>query len=98
MLSSLASGLTRAHNTANNHSKYVEVGDQVRVRYLTGGDVTVLVKISDRFNDPNNGVVIAHEPLAKAILGAEVGDEIEILVGRYVRKAVIEDVSKAGAK
>lgn len=76
-------------------TSYIEIGDQVRVRYLTGDDATVLVTISDRLNDPDNGIVSAHEPLAKAILGAEEGEEVELLIGRYVRKALIESVVKA---
>jgi transcription elongation GreA/GreB family factor len=31
-------------------------------------------------------------PLAEALLGAEKGDEVEILVGSYVRRAVIEEI------
>ncbi|MEZ5896740.1 MAG: DUF4011 domain-containing protein [Parvularculaceae bacterium] len=78
-------------------TSYIEVGDQVRVRYLTGEDATVLITISDKLNDPNNGIVSAHEPLATAILGAEEGEEVEVLIGRYVRKALIEKVVKQNA-
>lgn len=77
-------------------TSYIEIGDKVRVRYLTGEDATVLVKISEKLNDPDKGIVSAHEPLAKAILGAEEGEEVELLIGRYVRKALIEKVVKAG--
>jgi transcription elongation GreA/GreB family factor len=33
--------------------------------------------------------------MAKALLGAEEGDEVEVLVGSYVRPALVETVIKA---
>ncbi len=76
-------------------SPFIEVGDQVRVRYLAGSQVTIQVRISDKLNDPDNGVICAHEPLATALIGAEQGEEVEVLIGSYVRKALIENVIKA---
>ncbi|WP_165793869.1 DUF4011 domain-containing protein [Hyphococcus luteus] len=79
----------------SNPSPFIEIGDQVRVRYLTGSQSTLQVIINDKLNDPDNGIISAHEPLATALLGAEQGEEIEVLVGSYVRKALIENVVKA---
>ncbi|HBK93097.1 MAG TPA: hypothetical protein DDZ68_15650 [Parvularcula sp.] len=76
---------------------YIEIGDQVRVRYLSGDEATVLLTISNNRNDPNNGIVSAHEPIARAILGAEAGEEVEILIGRNVRRALIEKIIKPQA-
>ncbi len=74
---------------------FIEIGDQVRVRYLTGQSQNVIqVTISDRQNDLEKGIIGAHEPLATALLGAEEGEEIEVLAGSYVRKAKIENVVK----
>jgi transcription elongation GreA/GreB family factor len=33
-------------------------------------------------------------PFAKALLGAEKGDEVEVLVGSYVKQARIENILK----
>jgi transcription elongation GreA/GreB family factor len=38
---------------------------------------------------------VHHEtPVAQALLGAEEGDEVEVLVGSYVRPAVVERIIK----
>ncbi len=70
----------------------VEVGDTVRVRYLTDEKRTVKITISNTQSDPSRGIVHRQTPLASALLGAEEGDEVEILVGRYIRPAVIENI------
>jgi predicted transport protein len=54
--------------------------------------------LSDQKNDPSNGIVHVNEPLGTALLGAEEGDEIEVLVGSIIRPAVIERVENTGAK
>ena len=53
--------------------------------------------LSDKINDPSNGVINILEPMGEALLGAEEGEEIEVLVGSYVRRAVIEKLEKAEA-
>lgn len=87
----------RAQATRESHS-CIECGDKVRVRYLTGGDSVLEIRLSQTKNDPQQGVVHIEEPLGASLLGAEEGDEIEVLIGSYVRKALIEKVSKASAK
>lgn len=70
----------------------VAVGDTVRVRYLTHGNNIVQFTISPDRSDPDNGIIHFKKPLAEALLGAEEGDEVEILVGTYVRQAVLEKI------
>jgi very-short-patch-repair endonuclease len=77
---------------------FIELGDVVSIRYLTGTRSTLTVTLSSKKNDPSNGIVHANEPLGTALLGAEEGDEIEILVGSLIRRAVIEQVDKTGAQ
>lgn len=75
----------------------VQPGDTVRIRYLDTGAV-LQFKIHQGQNEPNLGLISAESELAKAVLGAEPDDEIEVLAGRYVRKFVVETVLKVQAK
>ena len=77
---------------------FIEVGDIVSIRYLTGMRSFLTVTLSDKKNDPSNGIVHASESLGTALLGAEEGDEIEVLVGSIIRRAVIDRVEKTGEK
>ena len=75
----------------------VSVGDTVRVRYLTDDKRIVQFTISRDQSDPSHGVIHCDKPVAKALLGAEEGDEVEVLIGSYLRPAVLEKiVSRAG--
>ena len=73
------------------------VGDTVRVRFLVGDKRTVQVTISRDVSDPSQGIIHFKSPMAEALIGAEKGDEVEILVGSYIRQAIIEDVARAKA-
>jgi very-short-patch-repair endonuclease len=75
----------------------VSVGDTVRVRFLAGDKRTVQVAISKNVSDPSQGMIHFKSPMAEALIGAEKGDEVEILVGSYVRQAVVEEIAKARA-
>lgn len=72
----------------------VEVGDTVRVRFLTDDKRTIKVTISNAHSDPSRGIIHCRTPVASALLGAEEGDEIEVLVGSYIRSAVVESILK----
>ena len=52
-------------------------------------------RLSERGDDPETGRLAIGSPLGKAILGAEEGDEVELLLenGRH-RKVLIESVEK----
>lgn len=73
-------------------SNTIEVGDRVRVRYTTGNKAVIQVTVSDRESDPSKGIVNVHSPMGEAIVGAEEGDTVEILVGSYLRPAMIEKI------
>ncbi|TWH28804.1 MULTISPECIES: DUF4011 domain-containing protein [unclassified Aminobacter] len=75
-----------------NHS--VSVGDTVRVRYLTGDCRVLQLTISRDKSDLSNGLVHFGAPIAKALLGAEEGDEVEVLAGTHVRPAIVERITK----
>ncbi len=73
-------------------SDRVSIGDTVRVRYLTDDKHVVQFTISAERSDPTKGVIHYKSPIAEALLGAEEGDEVEILVGSYLRPAVLEKI------
>jgi transcription elongation GreA/GreB family factor len=79
----------------NGHA--IAVGDTVRVKYLNGNQKTLQIMISGSKSDPSQGIVHYETPVAKALLGAEEGDEVEVLVGSYVRAAVVEKIIKGVA-
>jgi very-short-patch-repair endonuclease len=72
----------------------IAVGDTVRVKYLEDDRKTLQITISKTKSDASQSVVYYETPLAKALLGAEVGDEVEVLVGSYVKPAVVERIIK----
>jgi very-short-patch-repair endonuclease len=72
----------------------VAVGDTVRVKYLTEDQKTLQITISKKKSDPSLGIVYYETPLARALLGAEIGDEVEVLVGSYVKPAIVEQIVK----
>lgn len=78
------------------NSRGVAVGDTVRVRYLDGDGKTLIVTITKSKSDISGGLVHYEAPIAKALLGAEEGDEVDVLNGPYVRPAVIEEIKKGG--
>ncbi len=86
--------LPRTNGAANNA---VAIGDTVRVRYLSDDKKIVQVTISQAESNPSDGVIHYMSPIAKALLGAEKGEEVEVLIGSYVRQAVIENIIKPGA-
>ena len=73
----------------------IAVGDTVRLRY-TDDETTLQVTISRKISDPSQGIVSHKSPIALALLDAEVGDEVEVLAGSYVRPAVVEKIIKNG--
>jgi very-short-patch-repair endonuclease len=72
----------------------IAIGDTVRVKYLTDDRKTLHITISRAKSDPSQGVIHFETPVAQALLGAEEGDEVEVLVGSYVRTAVVEKIVK----
>jgi transcription elongation GreA/GreB family factor len=72
----------------------IVIGDTVRVKYLTDDRKTLQIRISHAKSDPSQGIVNYEAPIAKALLGAEEGDEVEVLVGSYVKPAVVEQIIK----
>ncbi|MBD3754708.1 MAG: GreA/GreB family elongation factor, partial [Gammaproteobacteria bacterium] len=73
----------------------VSVGDTVQVRYVDGDQARIVMTITRERSDVDKGLVNMNAALAGALLDAEEGDEVEVLNGPYMRRAVIEKISKA---
>lgn len=72
-----------------------QMGDTVRIRYMDKADEVFQFKIVGVPSAPEKGLVNASAPLAKAVIGCEVEDEIEVLFGSRIRKAVVEKLEKS---
>ena len=73
-------------------ARTIQVGDRVRARYLDQDMATLLVIISATKHDPANGIIGQGTPLAEVLLDREEGEEVEVLVGHRLRRAVIESI------
>lgn len=72
----------------------IAIGDSVRVRYLTDDRKIVQFTISKGRSDASKGLINEASPIATALLGAEQGEEVEVLIGSYIRRAVVEQIIK----
>ncbi len=77
------------------NERAVAIGDTVQVRYLTGDRKTLRITISHSKSDPSQGITNCESPVARALLGAEEGDEVEVLIGSYVKPAIVESIIKS---
>ncbi len=66
----------------------------MQVRYLSGEKALRKVTLINELNSPDQGMIHISRPLGRALLGAEEGDEIEVLVDSSVREAIAENVVK----
>ena len=64
------------------------------VRYLNEPEIILIVTLSEQQNDPPNGIIGTFEPLGEALLGSEEGDELDVLIGNHLRRAVVEKVER----
>ena len=82
----------------NHNDVIVEIGDTVKVSYLDRDKSIREVTLSDINDVPDQNILHISKPLGRALLYAELGEEIEILSGNFVRKACIEHITKAKLK
>ncbi len=78
------------------HAIGVQVGDTVQVRFLDDDGRVRRFTIGHDRHVPDAGVVHKDRPMARSVLNAEAGEEVEILVGSYLRRAVVEEVVQTG--
>jgi transcription elongation GreA/GreB family factor len=79
---------------ADLDSTMVEVGDLVFIRYDDQPDRRLSIRLSDKENDPRDGLVHVSQPLAAAILGASLEEQVMVKIGDRIRTAVIEKIEK----
>ncbi|WP_246804483.1 hypothetical protein [Rhizobium leguminosarum] len=70
------------------------LADTVRLRYLDRNQETYQFKIVKEPSQPERGIVNQSAPLAKGVIDTEEGEEIESLLGRLIRKAGVERISR----
>ena len=75
-------------------SNGVSPGDTIYVRYLNEPKKILRVTLSEQTSDPSRGIVGIFEPLGETLLGSEEGDEIDVLIGSHLRRAVVEKVER----
>jgi transcription elongation GreA/GreB family factor len=85
---------TGRNGSQQDGNRGIAIDDTVRLKYLDGDRNTLQITISKGGSDPAQGIVNHQTPVAKALLGAEVGDEVEVLIGSYVRPAVVERITR----
>jgi transcription elongation GreA/GreB family factor len=73
----------------------VQIGDLVVIRYDDEPARPVRIRLSDREHKPDIGVIHVNQPLATAVLGKDLEDEIEVAIGGKLRQGVIEHVERA---
>jgi transcription elongation GreA/GreB family factor len=72
----------------------VEVGDLVFIRYDDQPDRRLSIRLSDKENNPRDGLVHVSQPLGAAILGASLEEQVMVKIGDRIRTAVIEKIEK----
>lgn len=72
----------------------VGIGDTVVIRYNDAPNRPIRVKLSREANRPESGLLHISLPLAQALLGCRVDDEVEVQIASQFRKAVIEHIEK----
>ncbi len=76
---------------APKDSKSVELGNQVELS-CEGKNVSYMV-VGSLESDPGAGKISEESPIGKALLGAKVGDEVEITIPSGVRSCKITKIS-----
>ena len=75
-------------------TEVVEAGDTVLVRYADDNRVKRF-RLSSGRNNPAQGEINLGQPLAEALLGNGVEEEVDLVVGGQSRRVVIEKITKA---
>ncbi len=95
LFASIPSATPMQLGSAAEGDRRVAVGDTVRIRYLDGDRKVRELTISREPSDLDRGIVNLGAPIARALLGAELGDEVELLIKTQVRRAIIERITKS---
>jgi len=70
----------------------IRIGHTVRLEKLGNGGGKLEITLVETGHDPEHGMIGTHTPLGRALLGAEVGDEVEYRAGAYIQEVRILEV------
>lgn len=71
----------------------IRVGHTVRLEKLGNAGGKLEITLVETGHDPEHGMIGTHTPLGRALLDAEVGDEVEYRAGAYIHKLRVIEVS-----
>ena len=74
---------------------FVEIGDKVLISYNDEPTLQYTIKISATEHDPDMMIIRADKPMAKALIDAEINEEVEIPSGGKSRTVTIINIEKA---
>ncbi len=75
----------------HNHTK-VSFGSSVTVVDLDSDEEELYTLCGVLESEPENGLISVHSPLAKALIGKEVGDEFKIHLPKSIKEYEIENI------
>jgi Transcription elongation factor, GreA/GreB, C-term len=74
----------------------VEVQDSVVYAFKSDPERRITITITHRTHDPDRGYLAKGHPLVQELLGAQLGDEVEVPVGTGKKLIVVLEIIKAG--
>ncbi len=70
----------------------VALGSKVKVENLSDGGRKLAFTLVEGENDPEAGKIGVHTPLGKALIDAQVGDEVEYQVGSHIKEVRVLEI------
>ena len=77
-----------------NNTPAIDVGDTVHLRLVNGDHSLRVLTITDSDSDPQTGQISGDSTFGNSLIGANEGDEIDILENDIVRKAIVDQITK----
>ncbi len=72
----------------------VSVGDTVIVRFADDNKI-LRIRLSHEENNAAQGIIHIGQPIAEALLGGALDEEVDLVVGGLTRRVIIERITKA---
>ena len=70
----------------------MRLGSHVRVENISDGRKRLAFTLVDGESKPEEGKISIHAPLGKALLDAQVGDEVEYQVGSHIKEVRVLEI------
>ena len=91
----IAASPGRLGHLMESGQRLVEVGDTVIVRFAD--DRIRRFRLSREANIPDQGIIHIGQPIAQALLGNGIDEELELLIDGHTKRVIIEKITKAAA-